>query len=148
VFPVSRIRLDPLSLAERKTETVERVFTYGWGRTEVEGGVIPDHLRGARLKLRDTATCTNFTKFTDPERRDTVLCADERIGAGGGQACKGDSGGPLITFGDTDQRPTLIGVVSGGAKCGSLGKPSRYVRVGHPEIINWIKQTLPADSRR
>ncbi len=148
VFPVSRIRLDPLPLAARKTETVERVFTYGWGRTEVDGGSIPDHLRGARVKLRDAAACTKATRFTDSERRDTVLCADERVGAGGGQACKGDSGGPLITYGDTDQRPTLIGVVSGGAQCGSIGKPSRYVRVAHPAIISWINKTLPPDSRR
>jgi secreted trypsin-like serine protease len=148
VLPVSRIRLDPLPLAARKSETVERVFTYGWGRTEVVGGMIPDHLRGARVKLRDAATCTSITKFNDPERRDTVLCADERIGTGGGQACSGDSGGPLITFGDTDQRPTLIGVVSGGVKCGSLGEPSRYVRVAHPEIISWINATLNPASRR
>lgn len=148
VLPVSRIRLDPLPLAARKLETVERVFTYGWGRTEVVGGSIPDHLRGARVKLRDAATCTNITRFTDAERRDTVLCADERVGAGGGQACKGDSGGPLITYGDTDQRPTLIGVVSGGAKCGSIGKPSRFVRVAHPAIISWINATLNPASRR
>lgn len=148
VLPVSRIRLDALPLAARKPETVERVFTYGWGRTEVTGGAIPDHLRGARVKLRDAATCTEATRFADAERRDTVLCADERVGVGGGQTCTGDSGGPLITYGDTDQRPTLIGVVSGGAKCGSIGKPSRYVRVAHPDIISWINTTLPPDGPR
>ncbi len=148
VFPVSRIRLDPRPLGQRKVEAIARVFTYGWGLTAVKDGQIPDQLRGFRLKLRDANTCTAVTKFTDFERRDSVLCADDAKGAEGGQACYGDSGGPLITFGDADRVPTVIGVVSGGVECGTTGKPSRYVRVAHPRVKAWLERVLSSAGSR
>ncbi len=76
------------------------------------------------------------------------LCADELRGAEGGQACSGDSGGPLITYSDPDKVPTLIGVVSGGVDCGTADLPSRYIRVAHPRVQNWLRQTLNASRSR
>lgn len=144
----ARIRLDPLPLDRRKIEAIPRVSTYGWGLTAHRNGTIPDQLRGARLKLRDRATCTEVTKFKDKDRRDSVLCADELGGAEGGQACEGDSGGPLITYSDDDKVPTLIGVVSSGFDCGTAGLPSRYIRVAHPLVQDWLRKTLPPSSSR
>lgn len=144
----ARIRLDPLPLGQRKIEAIPRVSTYGWGLTAVRGGTIPDQLRGARVKLRDPATCTAVTKFKDAKRRDSVLCADELKGAEGGQACSGDSGGPLITYSDADKVPTLIGVVSGGVDCGTADLPSRYIRVAHPRVQKWLNEVLPPVRRR
>ena len=139
----ARIRLDPVPLGGRKIEAIPRVSTYGWGLTAVLNGTISDQLRGARMTLRDAASCTNVTKFTDDLRRDSVLCADELKGAEGGQACGGDSGGPLITYSDADKVPTLIGVVSGGVDCGTAKLPSRYIRVAHPRVQEWLKKVLP-----
>lgn len=141
--PPARIRLDPLPLDQRIIEAIPRVSTYGWGLTAHRGGTIPDQLRGARLKLRDRAACTEVTKFKDRDRRDSVLCADEIKGAEGGQACEGDSGGPLITYSDADKVPTLIGVVSSGFDCGTADLPSRYIRVAHPLVQKWLRDTLP-----
>jgi TPR repeat protein/secreted trypsin-like serine protease len=144
----ARIRVDPLPLGQRRIEAIPRASTYGWGLTAVDNGVIPDQLRGARVKLRDLAACTEATKYKDDKRRDSVICADQLQGAEGGQACDGDSGGPLITYSDADKVPTLIGVVSGGAKCGTLGKPSRYIRVAHPRVQKWLNDILnPVRSR-
>lgn len=144
----ARIRLDPLPLGQRRIEAIPRATTYGWGLTAVENGVIPDQLRGARVTLRDLAACTEATKYKDDKRRHSVLCADDTKGAEGGQACSGDSGGPLITYSDPDKVPTLIGVVSGGAQCGTLGKPSRYIRVAHPRVQTWLNQVLPPSRSR
>jgi TPR repeat protein/secreted trypsin-like serine protease len=154
----ARIRLDPVSLSARRIEALGRVATYGWGLTAAVNGVIPDQLRGGRVKLRDRASCTaEIVSFADRKqpvtdaarrfdgliRRDSVLCADERAGAEGGQACTGDSGGPLISYSDADAIPTLIGVVSGGVNCGATGRPSRYIRIAHPRVQRWLKETLP-----
>lgn len=144
----ARIRLDPVPLGQRKVEAIPRVSTYGWGLTAFRNGAIPDQLRGARVKLRDLATCTEKTKFKDAKRRDSVLCADELQGEEGGQACSGDSGGPLITYSDPDKIPTLIGVVSGGKDCGTSGEPSRYIRVAHPRVQAWLDQVLSPARRR
>lgn len=146
--PPARVRLDPLPLAERRVEAIPRASTYGWGLTAVRGGVIPDGLRGARVKLRDRASCTEATRFKDDKRRDSVLCADDTKGTEGGQACTGDSGGPLIAYSDPDKVPTLIGVVSGGVDCGTTGAPSRYIRVAHPRVQAWLGDTLPPSGSR
>lgn len=147
VIPPARIRLDPMPLEARRLEALDRVTTYGWGVTKVGTGLVPDHLRGARLRLRDAATCTDITKFTDI-RRNSVICADDTRLSEGGQACSGDSGGPLISFGGADPVPTVIGVVSGGVECGTAGKPSRYTRVAHPLVQKWLRDTLPPAGTR
>jgi TPR repeat protein len=145
VMPPRRIRLDPLLLDQRKLSAVQRVVTYGWGETKVDTGLVPDHLRGARLKLRSTDACTADTRFEDDKRRDSLICADDTKAAEGGQACSGDSGGPLITYGDADSVPTVIGVVSGGVECGTSaeGRPSRYTRIAHPLIRAWLRSHVP-----
>ena len=53
-------------------------------------------------------------------------CAGYRTG--GVDACKGDSGGPLIQL-DFNNRPRLAGIVSWGDGCGKAGKPSVYTKV-------------------
>lgn len=147
-IPPRRIRLDPLLIEQRDLPAVQRVVTYGWGVTEVGTGLIPDHLRGARLKLRDRAACTQDTRFEDAKRRDSLICADDTKAAEGGQACSGDSGGPLITYGDADKVPTVIGVVSGGVECGTLGRPSRYTRIAHPRVRAWLQSHVPGFGSR
>jgi TPR repeat protein len=149
VLPIARIRTDPKPLGSRPIKTGDPAYTYGWGRTELVGGEKPDVLRGARLSLRDPASCTAVTRFGGRDvRRDSVLCADQAKGQRGGQACYGDSGGPLITYADPDKVPTIIGVVSAGEKCGTTGTASRYVRVAHPTVQAWLNRVLsPARAR-
>ena len=140
IVTILPIRFDRQSLASRSISSGMRAFTYGWGHTELGGGgEKPDQLRGARLTLLSTAECTALTKFND-YRRDSVLCGNEANTADGGQACNGDSGGPLITFGDPDGKPTVIGVVSGGFKCGTTGLPSRYTRVA--KVLDWLNEKM------
>jgi TPR repeat protein len=144
VLPIARIRTDPKPIGSRPIKKGDPAYTYGWGRTELVGGEKPDVLRGARLSLRDPASCTAVTRFGGRDvRRDSVLCADQAKGERGGQACYGDSGGPLITYTDPDKVPTVIGVVSAGKKCGTTGMASRYVRVAHPIVQAWLNQVLP-----
>jgi TPR repeat protein len=138
VYPVARIRPDPTPFTVRTITAGLPAYVYGWGRTALEGGEAPDRLRGARLALQSQRACTELTKFRDV-RVGSVLCA---AGTRGEQACFGDSGGPLITYGDADKVPTLIGVVSAGRKCGRTGEPSRYTRVAHPEVQKWLNTML------
>ena len=138
-FPMARIKLDTRSLAERPVVAKAPVFSFGWGRTELNIPQASEVLQGVRLELRDPQECTKVTGFLD-KRRDSVLCA---AGPKGEQACFGDSGGPLITYRDASGVPTLIGVVSGGVKCGTTGVPSRYTRIGHPLVQAWLASHVP-----
>lgn len=144
VHPIARIRLDPQPIAGRTIRARMPVYTFGWGRTALEGGAPPEELRGARLELRDRDSCTRLTRFRD-DLRDAVLCA---AGPRGEQACFGDSGGPLITYGDADKVPTVLGVVSAGVKCGQTGVPSRFTRIAHPQVQSWLTSILPPTARR
>ncbi|MCR9179064.1 MAG: trypsin-like serine protease [Erythrobacteraceae bacterium] len=133
---IARIRIDPLPLDEREIKDGMPVYTYGWGLTSYRGQA-SDHLRGARMQLEDPEVCTDRTEFRGRLLQDAVLCAGAPDKS---QACDGDSGGPLITYGDGRNIPTVIGVVSAGEKCGSTGVPSRYTRVA--KVRGWIDDVL------
>lgn len=142
VNAISRIRLDAQPLEVRPIRNGMPVYTYGWGWTEAVASQSTDHLRGVKMELVDADSCTRITGFRDPDRLHVALCAGGRNGE---QACKGDSGGPLITYGDDDRKPTVIGVVSSGVACGTAEKPSRYTRIA--KVRAWIDRTIADASR-
>ncbi|XP_029834986.2 proclotting enzyme-like [Ixodes scapularis] len=65
------------------------------------------------------------------------LCAG--TSAGDRDACKGDSGGPLM-LPDEDQRFSVIGVTSFGVQCGDSDFPGVYTRVSR--YLKWITSKL------
>ncbi len=138
LFAAARIRLDNRSLAERPVVARAPVYTFGWGRTKLNVPEASEALRGARLELRDPQACGAIARTFG--REGSVLCA---AGPKGEQACLGDSGGPLITYGDQKGVPTLIGVVSGGKDCGTTGVPSVYTRLGDPLVQAWLASHVP-----
>ncbi|OBV11243.1 trypsin-like serine protease [Erythrobacter dokdonensis] len=142
---IRAIRLDPVSLDKRTITNGLPVYTYGWGLTALEGET-STYLKGAKLRLEDPAACTRRTKFRGPLLEGAVLCASAPDNS---QACYGDSGGPLITYGDTGNVPTVIAVVSAGEDCGTTGVPSRYTRIA--KVRDWIDDTMagrPHNPRR
>ncbi|MCL9999309.1 MAG: trypsin-like serine protease [Erythrobacter sp.] len=142
-FGARRIAVDTRSLAQRPVRPGAPVFAFGWGRQSLDDPTPARILQGVRLELEDAAACTNRTAYRD-WRKDSVLCA---MGANREQACKGDSGGPLVTYEDQRGVPTLIGVVSSGEKCSTTGVPSRYIRIGHPAVQDWLAKNLPGFRR-
>ena len=133
---IAPIRIDPFSLDQRPIRKGMQVYTYGWGRTSVNGDTA-DHLRGALMQLEDPDACARRTEFIGDFLGGAVLCAGARDGS---QACHGDSGGPLITYGDARKVATVIGVVSAGTECGTTGEPSRYTRVA--KVGGWIDDVM------
>ena len=92
-------------------------------------------LHQAKVPLVDRSIC----QFGNPENIITrnMLCAG--YAAGGIDACKGDSGGPLICK-SKHGAWFLWGVVSWGYKC---GKPHRYgVYAKTKTLLPWIEKTI------
>lgn len=65
--------------------------------------------------------------YPDAFSADDMLCGIDRVE--GGDACKGDSGGPLTTTSANGQPVNLVGVVSWGGGCGDYDLPGVYARV-------------------
>lgn len=108
------------------------VTVTGWGYDE--------HNRYVRnLQQVDvvTSNCADSPDLRDVTT-DAMLCA----AAPGKDACRGDSGGPMVlTWGE----PRLVGIVSWGIGCGEEGKPGVYVRLDNAHYLDWIKRAMQAD---
>lgn len=117
------------------------VYVYGWGWTRASGGTSTAELRGAQLALITLDACTEVSKYRNRPGRvpklNVALCAGSPTNA---SSCKGDSGGPLIYYGDRDRRPRVVGVVSSGVECGQAGEEGLYTRVGM--VWPWIARIM------
>jgi secreted trypsin-like serine protease len=127
VRPISFIRLYGTKPSDLPVGLGVPVTVTGWGQlTEKQS----DHFSPV-LMVGDMPTVA--CKANPPS--DSWLCAGEHRT----DACKGDSGGPLIlTYGE----PVLVGIVSWGKGCGRPGEPGYYVRVDH--FLDWIRRAMAA----
>ncbi|MGB3472370.1 MAG: trypsin-like serine protease [Erythrobacter sp.] len=137
VQSIAQIAIDRKPLSQRPINDGMPVYTYGWGWTEATNSTSSDKLMGVKLELQNRDACTEVTGFRNRSKLHSALCAGR---PDGGQACSGDSGGPLIYYGDGDKRPKVIGVVSGGRGCGSRGIYSQYTRVARAR--EWIDRII------
>lgn len=114
----------------------------GWGAVEKKDGVasgdriFPDVLQQARVPYVSNYKCEN-EKYQGKalykgEIFDEMLCA----GSTGVDACKGDSGSPLLIENwNQDGSDVQVGLVSWGRGCGKY--PGVYTRVS--EVYPWIR---------
>ncbi|XP_043218909.1 proclotting enzyme-like [Amphibalanus amphitrite] len=121
----------------------------GWGLLEFNGDS-PDVLQEAPLRVTDPAVCeTAYRRVPQFERRfpggfqGTKVCAESRDGEPR-DACRGDSGGPLMVLSAPQDEGSgtyqLVGVVSTGVGCGNPEFPGLYTKVS--AYIDWIVSQL------
>ncbi len=141
-FGAERIAIDRKSVAEWPVVPGQLVYAYGWGITAMGSFDAAERLQGLKLLLRGAQECARVTKFWREPQKDSALCA---AGASGQQACNGDSGGPLVFYRGNKAQPLLVGVISGGWKCGTTRDklPSQYVRIGHRKVQEFLAENLP-----
>ncbi|GBL87547.1 Proclotting enzyme [Araneus ventricosus] len=108
-------------------------FTAGWG-TISYGGPASSKLREVQLRIWENPQCKVVFRREVP-----ITGANVCAGDGDKDACRGDSGGPLM-LAHTDGRFYLIGIVSFGKKCAEPGVPGVYARTSH--FLDWIEQQV------
>ncbi|NP_001290867.1 granzyme A-like precursor [Esox lucius] len=106
----------------------------GWGLTKDSTKAMSNVLKSANLTVIDRRKCNSPEYYNmKPIITYKMLCAgfldDIKV-----DACKGDSGGPLMCGGK------LRGVVSFGEGCGVKTKPGVYTLV--TKYLDWIKKTM------
>jgi secreted trypsin-like serine protease len=129
VRPISTIRLYGTSDTDRPIGLGVPVTVTGWGQLKEKQ---KEHY-SPTLMYGDVPTVACNVRPAN----DAWLCAGET----GTDACRGDSGGPLIlTYGE----PVLVGIVSWGKGCGSRDEPGYYVRIDRGHYLDWIRRSMAA----
>ncbi|GIY02339.1 clotting factor B [Caerostris darwini] len=113
----------------------------GWGDTtfRTEGSRVLQHVSVPIVSSEECSAAYTRVRGAAFLARgsDHVICAGLR--EGGKDACLGDSGGPLMLK-TSDDRWSIIGVVSLGYKCAEPGYPGVYTRVTH--YMSWIRGNM------
>jgi len=118
------------------------VTVAGWGKT-ADPGSVSQTLQYAKIKVQPQPVCVDTLGGSFFQQ--TMICA-ANMETGDGDACNGDSGGPLWHTPAGGGPPIQVGIVSwgkGGVLCGTPEVPGAYVRV--ETYVQWIidAQVLP-----
>lgn len=116
-------------------------FVAGWGSTDPPSA-LEEHrntyLMEVQIPITNTSKCKQlYEKNNIVIDSDRIICAGPP--EGGKDACRGDSGGPLMFF--IENQYYLMGIVSQGPKiCGDPSHPGIYSRVSY--FMDWIVRIL------
>ena len=69
-----------------------------------------------------------------------MKCAFQEVSRGPRGSCKGDSGGPLLSYQTNGGFYVQTGVVQGSDGCGDANFPTIFARIQDPEIFSFIKK--------
>uniref|UniRef100_A0A8B9F788 Urokinase-type plasminogen activator n=1 Tax=Amazona collaria TaxID=241587 RepID=A0A8B9F788_9PSIT len=109
----------------------------GYGKQEFYDIYYAQRLMSATVNLISQRKC-KYEYYDSIRVTDNMVCAGDPMWET--DACKGDSGGPMIC--EYDGRMMLYGIVSWGDGCAKKNKPGVYTRV--TRYLNWIDSNMNA----
>ncbi|XP_046753174.1 phenoloxidase-activating enzyme 1-like [Diprion similis] len=117
----------------------------GWGDIKSNGKASP-LLHKVEINVISNSQCNDRYRDALKSSRniralprgiiDSQMCARDELG--GRDACKGDSGGPIVR--KNGRRRIVVGIVSSGLGCGERDHPGIYTRVSR--YTDWIRSFL------
>jgi secreted trypsin-like serine protease len=126
-------------------DLVQRSVTItGWGATSwLKPPLKTNVLQEVSLPVASRELCNRKVSY-DNQVKDTMICIGD-YDHGGGDSCRGDSGGPATSVVGTDTK--LIGIVSWGApdRCGLPQMPGLYTRVSR--YASWVRDNTATEVR-
>ncbi|XP_017835451.2 serine protease grass-like [Drosophila busckii] len=137
-YAATKLHIKPICLPitqelQEEPETLTQFMLTGWGKTEVSP--YSDSLLESIVPKVPREKCK---RAYNKEYDSSIICA----GDFSGDACNGDSGGPLTNVEYLHQRQRFIqyGIVSAGSRsCGSE-RPGVYTNVS--KFLSWIAQKM------
>ncbi|KFQ28766.1 Urokinase-type plasminogen activator, partial [Mesitornis unicolor] len=103
----------------------------GYGKQDFYDIYYAQRLMSANVNLISQTKC-KYEYYDNIRVTDNMVCAGDPMWMT--DACKGDSGGPMVC--EHNGRMTLYGIVSWGDGCAKENKPGVYTRV--TRYLNWI----------
>ena len=109
----------------------------GWGARKTNKTRSVKTLHAVTIKTVDDKTCkaNHAPKYVVTSN---MLCAG--LLNGKGDACHGDSGGPLTVVNKGTKKHVLIGIVSWGESCGTKNRYGVYTKVSN--FLPWINSHI------
>ncbi|EFX80465.1 hypothetical protein DAPPUDRAFT_304142 [Daphnia pulex] len=130
---ISPVCLPPLT-GTRELYENEDATVIGWGSLNYSGSTVPTVLQEVSVRVTANSHCKDNYKSAGFQIMDnSMICA----AAPGKDACRGDSGGPLIYRSKTGSW-TQIGIVSFGIDCAHEKYPGVFTRVA--SFRQWIRR--------
>ncbi|XP_014811644.1 PREDICTED: urokinase-type plasminogen activator [Calidris pugnax] len=109
----------------------------GYGKQDFYDIYYAQRLMSATVNLISQQKC-KYEYYDDTKVTDNMVCAGDPTWMT--DACKGDSGGPMVC--EHKGRMTLYGIVSWGDGCAKKNKPGVYTRV--TRYLDWIDSNMNA----
>ncbi|KAI9554650.1 hypothetical protein GHT06_019923 [Daphnia sinensis] len=121
---ISPVCLPSIGTRDRYSDKTAAII--GWGSLAYEGHPQPKVLQEAMVKVTPNSVCKeNYKKAGFQIADGSMICA----AAPGRDACRGDSGGPLIVQVAPNYRWIQVGIVSFGIGCAREEYPGVFTRV-------------------
>jgi len=111
----------------------------GWGVSSYNSEILSDVLKEVEVDYMPRSICRLAYIFSIGGVTKEMICARRN----GQDACKGDSGGPLIVKGKDSTEDVQVGIVSWGWGCALLHFPGVYARIS--EGMDFIRSYVPLD---
>lgn len=109
----------------------------GWGVSSFDSDILSDVLREVEVDYIPRSLCRLAYIFAIGGVSEDMICARRN----GQDACRGDSGGPLIIKGNDATEDIQVGIVSWGWGCAFLYFPGVYARIS--EGMDFIRSYVP-----
>ncbi|XP_032909631.1 acrosin-like [Catharus ustulatus] len=129
----SYIQLACVATPTLKVSELSNCWIAGWGQTTKRSAGKTGHLQEAKVRLIDVQLC-NSTDWYAGDIHPYNLCAG--YPEGNIDACKGDSGGPLMCQDNSADYWWVVGITSFGNGCGRARQPGVYISTQH--FYEWI----------
>ncbi|CAK9295848.1 unnamed protein product [Gordionus sp. m RMFG-2023] len=127
--------ISPICLISNKDTILTSSFCYVTGFGDVQGKGKESVLNELNLPILDFNLC-NSKDYLNQRLTTNMLCAGGEVDK---DACKADSGGPLVCL-DNEKRYKLVGIVSWGIKCGLKNRPGVYTKVIN--YVDWVRKNM------
>lgn len=127
-----------IDTCEEALKRAGKLSIAGWGRLGTFNYALPDELQKADVKVSSHATCVSNYAGANRVVTPRMFCAHGTNDAGQiTDACKGDSGGPIVAHNFNRTRATLVGIISKGKDCSLPEYPGIYADMS--KLRGWVE---------